>query len=139
MALPPDPYSERAAERLYQALAREGLPSRTEATRATEAVLCALAQRVSGGEFETLHDLLPDPFRGRLLACERHAAAPRTFSDADTFYQLVAEDLGRDASEVEPMARAVFAAIRSLLQEDEAEELATRLPAELEPLWRRPS
>jgi uncharacterized protein (DUF2267 family) len=139
MSLPPDPFSERAADRLYQALAREGLPSRTEATRATEAVLCALAQRVSGVEFETLRELLPDPFRGRLLACERHATAPRTFSDADTFYQVVAEDLGRGASEVEPVARAVFAAIRSLLHEEAAEDVAARLPAELEPLWRRPS
>jgi uncharacterized protein (DUF2267 family) len=139
MAIPPDPFSERSAHLLYQALAREGLPSRTEATRATEAVLCALAQRISGGEFEVLRDLLPDPFRGRLFACERHAGTPRTFSDAGTFYRIVAEDLGRDASEVEPMARAVFAAIRSLLQEEEAEELAARLPAELELLWRRPS
>jgi uncharacterized protein (DUF2267 family) len=141
MPTPPDPHQDANYQSLIDALAREGLPRRTEAVRAVEAVMCALAQRISGGEFEDLRELLPDPFRGRLAACERHAAAPpvaQPRSD-EAFYAHVAEDLGREATEVEPTVRAVFAAIRGQVGEKEAEDVAAQLPSELQALWRRPS
>lgn len=53
--------------------------------------------------------------------------------------KIVGQDLERPAHETEPVIRAVFAAIRSQLDDASAEELSNRLPAELEPLWRRPS
>ena len=139
MALRPEPYSEAAAQLLFQALAREGLPSRPEATRATEAVLCALAQRIPGIEFDGLRELLPEPFHGRLFACERHAPSPRAFRDLETFYEIVAEDLERDPATVESTVRAVFAAMRSLVPERVGEDVATQLPPDLLALWRRPS
>jgi uncharacterized protein (DUF2267 family) len=52
---------------------------------------------------------------------------------------VVGQDLERPSHETEPVIRAVLAAIRSQLDESSAEELGNRLPAELEPLWRRPS
>ena len=67
---------------LVDALAREGLPRRAEATRAVEAVVCALSQRISGPDFEQLRDLLPDPFRSRLVTCERHAATPHAMLES---------------------------------------------------------
>jgi uncharacterized protein (DUF2267 family) len=118
---------------------REGLPRRTEAARAVEAVICALAQRLDDPDFAPLRELLPDPLRTRLAACERHAAAPRAPRSADELYAIVAEDLGRTATEVEPTVRAVLAAVRSQLDEGQAEEVAGRLPLDLLPLWRRPS
>jgi uncharacterized protein (DUF2267 family) len=125
---------------LVDALAREGLPRRAEAARAVEAVMCALAQRISSAGFGDLRELLPDPFRTRLSACERHAVAPRgRFTTAEDFYAVVAEDLDRSPDEVEPTVRAVFAAVRAQLSEQEAEDVASQLPAELEALWRRPS
>ena len=124
-----------------EALAREGLPLRTEATRAAEAVACALAQRISHAHFEDLREALPEPFRGRLFACERHAALPprRDRETAESFYEVVAEDLDRSPDEVEPAVRAVFQALRAQLTEDEGESVAGLLPAELGHLWRRPS
>jgi uncharacterized protein (DUF2267 family) len=136
----PEPHDDTDYRALVDALAREGLPRRVEAARAVEAVMCALAQRISGGEFLELRDLLPDPFRTRLAACERHAVAPRAdFKTAEEFYEVVAEDLDRSPDEVEPTVRAVFAAVRAQLPEKDGEDVAAQLPADLQALWRRPS
>jgi uncharacterized protein (DUF2267 family) len=125
---------------LVDALSQEGLPRRAEAARAVEAVLCALSQRIAHDDFGDLRDLLPDPFRARLAVCERHAVAPRArFGTAEDFYAVVAEDLDRSPDEVEPTVRAVFAAVRAQLAENESEDVAGRLPDELQVLWRRPS
>jgi uncharacterized protein (DUF2267 family) len=138
MRTPPDPHADADYGALVEALAREGLPRRTEAVRVVEAVACALAQRVGGAEYEELRELLPDPFRGRLAACERHVADPaRPPRTAETFYEIVAADLDRDPGEVEPLVRAVFGALRAQLPEPEGERAAEELPPELRPLWRR--
>ncbi len=140
MPLPPDPHADADYRALVDALAREGLPRRAEAARAVEAVMCALAQRIAHSDFEDLRELLPHPFRTRLAACERHAVAPRArFRAAEDFYEVVAEDLDRSPDEVEPTVRAVFAAVRAQLPEKDAEDVASQLPGELQPLWRRPS
>jgi uncharacterized protein (DUF2267 family) len=136
---PPDPQEDADFRALVEALAREGLPRRTEAARAVEAVVCALAQRLDDPDFGPLRELLPEPLRSRLTVCERHAAAPRAPRTAPEVYELVAEDLGRDPGDVEPTVRAVLAAVRAQISEDEAEEIARRLPLDLLPLWRRPS
>ncbi len=139
MATHPDIHEDVNYRALVDALAREGLPRRAEAARAVEAVICALALRVSGSDFDDLRDLLPEPFRTRLAPCERHASTPRTLRTAQDFYDAVAEDLKRDPAEVEPVIRAVFAAMRAQLPEGEAEGVARELPYELEAFWRRPS
>jgi hypothetical protein len=140
MPTPPNVYEDADYRALVDALAREGLPRRAEATRAVEAVVCALAQRTSHADFDALRERLPEPFRSRLLACERHALAPRAKLDTiEDFYEIVAEDLDRAPDEVEPTVRAVFAAVRAQLPEEDAEDVAAHLPRELDPLWRRPS
>lgn len=141
MPTPPDPHQDANYQSLIDALAREGLPRRTEAVRTVEAVMCALARRLAGAEFDELRELLPHPFRGQLTACEHHAAAPPREQPRtdEAFYENVADDLGRDASDVEPAVRAVFAAIRGQVSEKEAEDVAAQLPEELQALWRRPS
>jgi uncharacterized protein (DUF2267 family) len=134
-----DRHADADYSAFVEALAREGLPVRTEATRAAEAVACALAQRISHADFDELREGLPEPFRGRLFACERHASLPPRASDntAESFYAAVAEDLDRSPDDVEPSVRAVFAALRAQLGESEAEDVAVQLPAELAHLWRR--
>jgi uncharacterized protein (DUF2267 family) len=136
---PPDPHEDADLRALVDALAREGLARRTEAARAVEAVVCALAQRLDDPDFDPLRDLLPSALQARLVPCERHAPAPASPRTAAEVYALVAEDLDRAADEVEPTVRAVMAAIRAQLSEPEGEEVAARLPLDLLPLWRRPS
>ncbi len=135
----PDPHEDADFRALVDALAREGLPRRTEAARAVEAVVCALAQRLSDPHFAPLLELFPEPFRTRLEPCERHAVAPLALQSVEEVYGIVAEDLERDPDEVEPTVRAVLAAVRGQLSEAQAEEIAARLPLDLLPLWRRPS
>ena len=140
----PDPLADADYRALVEALAREGLPRRTEAVRAVEAVACALARRLPEPEDEEVRELLPEPFRSRLAACERHASPASAGAETDaqaevSFVAMVADDLGVEDARAEPTARAVLAAIRAQLGEDAAEELARRLPTELLPLWRRPS
>jgi uncharacterized protein (DUF2267 family) len=139
MANPPDLHEDADYRALVEALAREGLPRRAEATRAVEAVMCALAQRISHSEFDEVRERLPEPFRTRLAPCERHAIAPRELRTVEDFYEIVAEDLDRSPEEIEPTVRAVFAAVRAQLPEEEAEDVGGQLPLELEVLWRRPS
>ena len=139
MSREPDPQEDADYRALVDALAREGLPRRTEAARVVEAVVCALAQRLGDPDFAPLRELFPAPFRTRLEPCERHAHAPLAIQSAEEVYGIVAEDLERDPDEVEPMVRAVFAAVRAQVSEREAQEIASRLPLDLLPLWRRPS
>lgn len=138
MPTPPDPHEQADLRALVDALAQEGLPRRAEATRAVEAVVCALSQRIAGPDFEHLRELLPDPFRSRLVTCERHTATPHALLEsAEDFHAIVAEDLDRSPEEVEATVRAVFGAIRAQLPEADADDVARLLPPELEPLWRR--
>jgi uncharacterized protein (DUF2267 family) len=140
MAGHPDPFEHGDYASLLEALAREGLGQRREAVKAVEAVVCALARRTEEPEYQELRDLLPDPFRGRLVPCERHAsAAPSPMRTPEDFVDVVADDLGRPADETEGLVRAVLAAVRAQLPDAEAEEVLERLPPELVPLWRLPS
>jgi uncharacterized protein (DUF2267 family) len=139
MASTPDPHADADYRALVEALAREGLPRRTEAVRAVEAVACALARRIGDDDFEDLRELLPQPFRGRLEPCERHVATAQPIRNADAFFAALGDDLDRSPAEVEGVARAVFAALRAQLTETAADDVADRLPPELLPLWRRPS
>jgi uncharacterized protein (DUF2267 family) len=133
-----DPLADANFQALVDALAREGLPRRAEAARAVEAVICALAQRILSADFDMLREHLPEPFRGRLTACERHAAnPPRQLATPEEFYRVVSEDLQRPPDEVEPTVRAVLAAVRGQLSDEDAELIERELPLELTPLWRR--
>ena len=138
MAGIPDPLEDADYRALVDALAREGLPRRAEAARAVEAVVCALAQRLEGAEFDDLRELLPAPSGPASSPASGTPPRPAgAAAERREFYTLVAEDLDCSPEEVEPTARAVLAAVRAQLGEGEAEDVAGRLPAELQPLWRR--
>lgn len=136
MALAPDPHADADFRAFLETLAREGLPRRTEAARATEAVACALALRLADADFEPLRELLPQPLKGRLAACERHRDRPtRPFGRPEDFLAVVREDLGGGLDDAEAAARAVVHALRLQLPEEAEEEVARRLPEDLAPLW----
>jgi uncharacterized protein (DUF2267 family) len=135
MGFNPDPHADADYRTFLEALARQGLPQRLQAARATEAVACALAQRLRDPHFQALIELMPRPFKGRLMACERHSGPLRELAQLADFYAAVGEDLGAPPDEVEPTVRAVLAALRAQLSDEAAEEIGARLPEELAPLW----
>jgi uncharacterized protein (DUF2267 family) len=109
--------------------------SRPEAERAAVAVLCALEQRLFGGEVNQLSAQLPMKLRELIQRCPLHrGSAPHKFGRAE-FFEIVAEDFGPSALDMEKLVRGVFRAVRALISEGEGDHVATQLPGELKELW----
>ncbi|RKH68396.1 DUF2267 domain-containing protein [Corallococcus llansteffanensis] len=121
-------------------LATAGTMTNDEAERAASAVLCALEQRLLGGEAEQLADQLPQRLQEMLWRCERHeSSGPPLKLDRHGFLEMVSQDLGLDSSaDAEPIVRTVFALLRTQVSEGEAEDVMGQLPEDLRELWRRP-
>jgi uncharacterized protein (DUF2267 family) len=118
---------------LVETVARLAHLDRDEARRATEAVLEALAVRISNGEVEDLKQELPvdlHPALDRGLS-ESTAAVPISM---DEFLRRLAEREGVSREEVEQHARAVFAALREVVSSKEFSDVVSQLPHEYAPL-----
>lgn len=116
---------------------RGGL-ARDLAERAAVSVMCAIEQRLFGGEADDLEAQLPMRLRELLQRCPRHGgAAPRRFG-RDEFLEMIASDLCVDPEEAEHLARVVFGTVRGRLSEGEADDVADQLPEDLRVLWQRP-
>jgi uncharacterized protein (DUF2267 family) len=109
------------------------------AEQAAISVLCALEQRLTRDEAAHMEAQLPVKLTKLLSRCDRHLGTPPVKLGRQEFVQMVAGDLGMQTSEVEPVIRAVFAAVREQISEGEVEDVLGQLPAELRDLWRRPS
>ena len=83
------------------------------AERAAISVLCYLEQRVMGEEASDLNAQLPSKLRELVQRCEIHEGKPRDKYGREQFFQMVAGDLKKDPSEIEPIVRAVITAVRS--------------------------
>jgi uncharacterized protein (DUF2267 family) len=113
-----------------------GLPPGMRGTDAAMAVLCVLAQRLSGGEARDLVVTLPEGLRPRVQACTRHRGERGEAFDYDEFLRRVAAHLGVSAPKAEEITRTVFAAVRWTLPVKEQQDVASQLPWDLEQLWR---
>jgi uncharacterized protein (DUF2267 family) len=109
------------------------------AGRASEAVLEALADRISGGEVDDLGTRLPAQFhpaleRGKLGS---HAVARRI--SLDEFLQRIAELEDTTPDQAKEHARAVLATLRETVGEKEFSDVTAQLPKDYAPLFVRPS
>ncbi len=112
---------------------------RAFAERAAACVLQILEERLYGTEARNLEAQLPSVLRRQLEKGERHEGSPpRKFGLAEVL-KRVGGELGIAEVQVEPVVRAVLAAVRSHVTEGEAEDVAAQLPADLATLWRMPS
>jgi uncharacterized protein (DUF2267 family)/quercetin dioxygenase-like cupin family protein len=111
------------------------LPPGTSAENAFSAVMCALCDRISGGEARDLLLGLPESVRPLLERCVVHRGEPSAVFDRDQLLQRIAAHLGTEPSTAERITRAVFAAVRRVLPEKEILDVASQLPAELVDLW----
>jgi uncharacterized protein (DUF2267 family) len=118
-------------------LCERGGMSPAVAEQAAVTVLCALEQRIFGEEAKDLEAQLPQKLTELLQRCERHESGPppRKFKRAEML-QMVGEELGLAPEAVEPVIRAVLAAIRDQVSEGEVEQVMKQLPADLRELWR---
>jgi uncharacterized protein (DUF2267 family) len=102
---------------------------------AAVAVLSALERRILPTEAKDLEAQLPRRLVEFLPPLELRPQRARRFG-REEFLQSVAEDLLKPVEEVEPLVRAVFRAMRDLISEGEAEDVASNLPPDLQALWR---
>jgi len=118
-------------EEFYR-LIRETLPDYPP-DEAADAVLCALAERVSGAVARKLVEDLPASLRHMARPCSQHQAAPSI--DKDEFYEAVSDHLNADGRDVRRILSAVFSAVQANISRRTAEEIASQLPAELTSTW----
>jgi uncharacterized protein (DUF2267 family) len=94
---------------------------------AAVAVLRALERRILPAEAKDLEAQLPRRLVDFLPPLEQRPQRPRRFGKEE-FLQTVADDLERPVEEMEPLVRAVFRAMRDLISEGEADDVASNLP-----------
>jgi uncharacterized protein (DUF2267 family) len=116
-------------------LSDKGRMSEEIAEAAAVSVLCALEQRLVGGEASDLEAQLPLKLQNLLARCERHHGEVPAKFGREEFLAMVGEDLGMQSSEVEGVVRAVFAAVRDQISEGEADDVSAQLPKDLGALW----
>jgi uncharacterized protein (DUF2267 family) len=118
-------------------LCERGGMSPSVAEKAAISVLCAIEQRIFGEEAQDLEAQLPQKLLELLNRCERHESGPppRKFGRAEMLL-MVGEDLGLNPEAVEPVIRAVLAALRDQISEGEVEQVMRQLPHDLRDLWR---
>ncbi|WP_043410557.1 DUF2267 domain-containing protein [Archangium violaceum] len=104
---------------------------------AAVSVINALLHRIQPEEAKDLEAQLPRKLLEFLPTEGPEKAARKYGRTRDDFLRGVAEDLGKDASEVESLVRAVFLGLREHISEGEAQDVESNLPPDLQDLWRR--
>jgi uncharacterized protein (DUF2267 family) len=105
---------------------REGAVGRAEAERAARATLLTLGERISAGEARDIAAQLPRELRDLL-----GGNGPQGFS-AEEFLQRVQAIERVPIMDAEAHVRAVFAALRAAIDDEELADLASELPRPLE-------
>jgi uncharacterized protein (DUF2267 family) len=111
------------------------LPPGVRGTDAASAVLCVLAQRLTGGEAQDLVAALPKGLRTHLEGCVRYPLEQAEPFDRAEFLRRVANHLQVTEPQAEAIARAVFAAVQRRLPSVEVHDVASQLPRDLKDLW----
>jgi uncharacterized protein (DUF2267 family) len=127
-----------SAETFWRRVAQRAGLDRERAEWATDAVLEALADRISGGEVDDLEEQVPRELHPPLERgkAQSHGAARRLA--LDEFVRGIAEREGVTPGEAFEHARAVFATLRETLTDKEFSDFVAQLPADYAALLDRP-
>jgi uncharacterized protein (DUF2267 family) len=130
--LPRGPYVEPVpAERFVAAVAERAGLDADAARRATDATLETLAERIAGGEVRDLIMRLPIGLHGPLtLGTQRNGGQAQPMSP-ERFMRHIAEREGVTPDVARLHARAVFAALREAVGDDEFFDVTVQLPPDL--------
>ena len=126
-----------AAEDFFRAIRESGaLPQGVEAEEAARSVVCILLARLDLEQGRQVLDALPSEVLERVGRCPVHGGQAGESFGATDFLRRVAEHLQLAQDLVEPMAAAVFHALRAQLPPHANDIVERQLPRELEELWR---
>jgi uncharacterized protein (DUF2267 family) len=106
-----------------------------EPIKATEAVFCALTERLSGGIVEQIFEQLSPDMRELLGQCQKRRDAGPELLDKEQFYLHVASHLGAEPESVRLVLHGVFAALHEQITEAESEKVASQLPDYVKGTW----
>lgn len=126
---------ETARELLSEIERGVELPAGATVEGAFASVMCALCDRISGGEARDVLLSLPESLRPLLSQCVSRRAEPAVVFDRAELLQKIATHLGTEPSAAESIARVVFRAVRRVLPEKEVRDVASQLPVDLIDLW----
>jgi uncharacterized protein (DUF2267 family) len=126
-------------QNLLQLIADRGGLAAEEATRVTEGILEALAERLPDKEVDALVERLPDDLHAALQRGRARRTAPRQL-DLDDFLELLGERLGTDPQQAREHAGAVLQVLAEALDDQMLADLLVQLPDDYAELFlRRPS
>jgi uncharacterized protein (DUF2267 family) len=126
-------------QRFLEALARGGLGSAERAERTAVTVLGLVEQRLTGPEVNDLNAELPWALRDLLRGRERHPRSRPERLGREELLARVAAELTLDAEQAEAATRLVMQTARTLLSENEASDVASQLPKDMQDLWAPPA
>jgi len=114
---------------------RTRLPEGVTSCDAFSAVMCTLAQRVSGGEARELLLGLPATMRGLVERCARHRSEESDVFGREELLRRVAIHLRTEPAGAEPIVCAVFGAVKRVLPGKATFDIGSQLPVDLRELW----
>jgi uncharacterized protein (DUF2267 family) len=130
--LPRGPYVEVVAlDRFLAAVARHAGIDEQAARSATEAVLETLAERIAGGEVRDLKARLPIELHPALDRGVRRSGGQAPRMTPEQFLRRIAEREGVAPALARPHARAVLAALRETVGDEEYFDVTVQLPRDL--------
>jgi uncharacterized protein (DUF2267 family) len=103
--------------------------------RAAEAVLCTLEKCLPEAQLGKIHEELPEGLLALVKSCKPHRGQKPERMGREEFLRNVGRHLDLDGEDSEHVSRAVLAAVRSQLSEEEIRAVAGQLPDELRELW----
>jgi uncharacterized protein (DUF2267 family) len=104
------------------------------ASRATEAVLETLAERIAGGDVDDLIVRLPLHLHPPLKRGKEHTGGKAVRLSVDEFVSRVAEREGVSLEDAREHARAVLTTLREVVPDAEFRDVTAQLPREFDEL-----
>lgn len=134
----PDRPPPMTADEFVDRVARRAALDRDAARRAAEAVLEALADRITGGQVDDLAAQLPEALHPPLQRGKAQSNAAARPLSLHEFVGGIAEREGVPPGQAFEHARAVFATLREAVSEKEFSDTVAQLPDDYRALLARP-